>query len=215
MPFPIQEPRVWAEHLTWEEAVDAGDRFMQKVGAAPGETRLRLSVHASGGLNTVSLNAQLVQWQIQGWIPDVVIVDYADLLGRIPGIESKWESVEETWRQLRAISQQWHICLITATQASRTGYGKELLDMDDFNGSRTQNDNVTALYSINQTEAESLLGVQRIQAIANRDNPDRRVVATLGSRSVACPVMYSKFCVGTIGEDEKPKSRKHSSAGKA
>jgi hypothetical protein len=184
-------------------SLGGGHGFIAKVAAEAGETRCRLSVHASGDLNNFGLNGLLTQWEIQGWVPDVVIIDYADLLGRIPGIESRHESLEESWRQLRAISQRWHLCLVTATQSNRDGYNKELLDMDNFNGTRTQNDNVTAIYSINQTEKEAALGIQRIQAIANRDNPDKRVVACLGSRSVACPMMFSMFC-----EEEPEKKEK-------
>ena len=206
-PFPILKPHHYETDLTWEEAANAGERFIAKVSES-GENLCRLSVHASGGLNTIGLNGLLTQWAIEGFPVDVVLVDYADLLGDIPGTDSRRESIEESWRQMRAISQRFHLCLATATQSNREGYNKELLDMDNFNGSRTQNDNVTAIYSINQTTEESAIGIQRIQAIANRDNPDKRVVACLGARSVACPIMFSMFCEAEEApKDKKPKRK--------
>ena len=150
----------------------------------------------------------LHRFTVQGrLVHNCVVIDYLDLLGKLPGLETR-ESLEETWQQMRAITQVFHCCGIVATQSDADGYGKDMLDMGNFNGTRTSNDAVSAMYGISASDAEAAMGLQRIYNIANRNNPDKRVVVTAGSRSVACPMMFSMFLSDVAEDEDKPKPKR-------
>lgn len=207
-PFPVMKTMHWDTPLTAEECKAAGKDFIESVGGSKGDVRCRLSVHASRGLDAVGLRGMLQQWATEGWHADVVILDYADLLGPLPNLTTR-ESLEETWQQLRAITQVFHCCGIVATQSDADGYDQEKLGMGNFNGTRTSNDAVSAMYGISASDEEAAMGLQRIYNIANRNNPDKRVVVTAGSRSVSCPMMWSMFLADAPADKEsKPKDKR-------
>ncbi len=207
-PFPIMKTMHWDTHLTADESKAAGRAFIQAAGGSKDDVRCRLSVHASGELTVTSLRGMLQQWATEGFTADVVLLDYADLLGMLPNMTVR-ESLEATWQQLRAITQVFHCCGIAATQSDADGYDQDKLGMGNFNGTRTSNDAVSAMYGISASDEEAAMGLQRIYNIANRNNPDKRVVVTAGSRSVACPLMYSMFAADAPeGKEVKSKPKR-------
>ena len=137
----------------------------------------------------------LHRFTVQGvLVKNCVVIDYIDLLGPIPGVLETRNSIDETWARMRGLSQQYHCLVVTASQSDAQGYKSDVLGMENFNGSRTQNDHVTAIISLNQTKEEHEHGVVRWHMTANRDHPEKRQCAVAGCRAVGSPIILSKFC---------------------
>ena len=201
-PEPVFRDYVVEQDMTVGMLRRALQNFQDKkeIEAKRGEL-YRTSVHAGRSLNVFQMESILEQWEGEGFVPDVVIVDYVGMLGWIPGQKDQRISLDETWVQLRAIGQRWHSCIVTASQSDAEGYDAVTLGMRNFSGTRTENDNASAIICINQSDEEERLGVQRWNMLLNRDIQAGRHVWVAGSREIGCQTMISKLV--PVGEEPK------------
>lgn len=140
-------------------------------------TELKLSVHPNNSINVAGINAILQRWKYEeGWVADVILVDYADILAPETFRKESRDQVNETWQALRRLSQEWHACVITATQANAASYQTKTQGMQNFSNDKRKLAHVTGLCAINQTHDEKKLGVVRLNWIVLRESefsPDR------------------------------------------
>ena len=75
------------------------------------------------------------------------------------------------WKNLRALSQERHVLLITATQADKDSYKKGRLSLSNFSEDKRKLAHVTAQYGLNQDPQgrEKKLGIMRINEIVVRE----------------------------------------------
>jgi replicative DNA helicase len=64
--------------------------------------------------------------------PDIVIVDYADLLRSVRGYGEKRHELEGIYEDLRAFSQEFNIVVITADQTNRSGLNDEIVTLSSI-----------------------------------------------------------------------------------
>jgi hypothetical protein len=135
--------------------------------------RFRLSTHVNETLTVQQISSLLTQWEREsGWVADVVIIDYADLLTTESDVSKQdfRQQQNRIWQRLRALSQARHCLVVTATQAKATAYKKSLLDLSDYSEDKRKYAHVTAMYGLNQTADEKRIGLMRINALLLRDS---------------------------------------------
>lgn len=104
----------------------------------------------------------------ENWIPDVVVLDYADLLtSKVKGEER--HKLDDIWANLRRVALQRNLCIITASQANRAGIHEDL-DMEHAAEDIRKVAHVTKMIGINATKEEKANGLFRISQIAERDD---------------------------------------------
>ncbi len=147
-----------------EAKVKWGDFFIKK------KRRFRLSTHSNGTLSVVMIGSILQRWERDiGFIPDVIVIDYADLLTTK---EKEFRHQQnQIWMDLRALSQDQNCLLVTATQTDAASYEQETLSRKNFSEDKRKYAHVTAMYGLNQDpkEREKKLGVMRINEIVVRE----------------------------------------------
>jgi hypothetical protein len=150
------------------------------------------------GANTVSasdIEADIIKLSDEGWPPDVVIVDYADLLLPEPS-SSRLDfrhQINESWKVMRRISTDHHLLLVTATQAAARSYDQWVLRKKDFSEDKRKNAHVTGMVGINQTPTEKDQGLYRLNWIFLRDGTwgESQVCWTAGNLAIANPCIKS------------------------
>jgi len=177
--------------LTWKEAYRAARRWKRKY-----RKQFRLSTYANETLSVSEIKAMLDVWERnEEFIPDVIIIDYADLLTSDPDIRGLDFRNRQNiiWQRLRALSQQRHCLVITATQAAASAYGKKLLSMSDFSEDKRKYAHVTAMYGLNQTDEEKRIGIMRINQIVVREDDflTSKPVHVLQRLQIGKPVLES------------------------
>lgn len=156
----------------------------------------RLSVHPNSSINVDGILGILSTWERAGWVPDVIVIDYADLLmapaGFTPGDR---EAINETWKQLRGLSQRMHNLVITATQADANSYTANIISRSNFSDDRRKNDHVTGMLGINQTDPEKLAGIYRLNWTKRREEAytEKRCVYVAGNLGLGRPHIKSCF----------------------
>lgn len=130
---------------------------------------LRLSCHANSTLTVEELSNILTDWGKDGWFPDVVILDYADIMAAPPGF-TETQEVDEIWKGLRRISQQFDCLLVTATQSNAVAYGErnQLLGPQHFSGRKTKMAHVNGMIGINVTNEERRMHECRLNWVVRR-----------------------------------------------
>lgn len=155
------------KRLTAKEAYRINKRFDK----ATGKGRLRLSCHPTGTVNTTTIAEELHRLERQsGWIPQVIIVDYADIMApENPRADARTQE-NDRWKALRRLSQEWNCLVITATQADSKSYDQWLLKMKNFSEDKRKFAHVTAMYGLNQTMYERRRNIMRINPIVIRED---------------------------------------------
>lgn len=152
--------------LTEKEAKLAVDKFFIR-----NQRNFRLSSHINSTLTVKEIKSILDIWEKQdGFIPDVIIIDYADLLEDTSKKDERHKQ-NQIWKDLRGLSQERHALVITATQADSDSYDRDLLTMGNFSEDKRKYGHVTAMYGLNQSKdgREKELGIMRINGITLRE----------------------------------------------
>jgi hypothetical protein len=186
------EDRHYKTALDQEEAWKAAQKVMkEKVKSS--QSYFKLSCHPTKTLTISGLKSTIDAWDKANWLPDVVVIDYADILASPPGYMDSREAVNHNWMGMRALSQQLHGCVVTATQGNAASYKVNQLDTSNFSEDNRKLAHVTAMIGINQSIEEKRDQVQRLNYLVLRE--DDFVVTDevfcAGCLSVANPVIRS------------------------
>jgi len=177
------------------EAVTPGECLREWHKVQRGRDRFRLSCHPTGSLTVATMSSTLRDWTREGWVPDVVVIDYADVLAPPPGVREKRDQINGNWEHMRRLSQELHCLLVTATQADAASYDLELLRRGNFSEDRRKHDHVTAMLGLNATDADKKVGVTRLNWLDRRDEKFivGRQVYVAGCLDIVCPAMKSRM----------------------
>lgn len=184
----------FTKKLSWRKALKACEGVMRKKVKSK-ETYLKLSCHFNSTLSVNGIEGILQDWERGDWIPDVIVIDYADILKmEYPNKEGR-DCINETWKQLRALSQRRHCLLITATQSDADSYDRNTLKMKNFSDDRRKIDSVTGMIGINQTEVEKKRGIMRLNWVSLRDDEfhPSSCVHVAGCLAIGNPAIRSCF----------------------
>lgn len=166
------------------------DRWRAKVGDS-----WKLSCHPAGTLSVSGADAILDGWERDGFVPDVVLFDYADLFAPEDARAEKREQINDTWLAMRGMSQKRHVLLLTATQADADSYKARLLGRDNFSGSKVKNAHVDGIAGLNQNDHEEARGVFRVNWVVGRKwaHGSKRVLTVASCLALSDTVVMSTF----------------------
>lgn len=166
-----RRPVVWLERveevppLTADHAVNHVRRFFEKH-----KRRFRLATYPSGTLTCNEMRSCLDEWEAQDdFVPDVIVVDYSDIMA---AVEREFRHRQnEVWMGLRAISQERHALVATATQTDADSYKSALLKLSNFSEDKRKFGHVTAMWGLNQDPRgrEKDLGIMRLNTLLVRE----------------------------------------------
>ena len=107
--------------------------------------------------------------EMEGFVPDMIVIDYADILGaEDPRITGR-EAIDETWKNLKRMSDELHCCVVTASQANRASFEKNHVTQTNASEDIRKIAHGDLWCAINQTATEKRASVVRISKIAMRD----------------------------------------------
>lgn len=175
--------------LSWKDAYRQLRALKSKT-----KGRFFLSTHPNETLNLQLVKNLLGRWEKErGFKPDVIIIDYADILA--PDLDTARldfrQQQNKIWQRLRKLSQERDCLVLTATQIKAEGYKKTLLSMAEFSEDKRKFAHVTAMYGLNQTPEEKRIGIMRINELVVRDSDfePNRPVTVLQRLQIGRPIL--------------------------
>ena len=167
---PDADKKVEISHdvRNYPESATEGDirkrlKKVQKEVIKSDKEYLKLSVHPNSTLTMAGLRSILHDWSVfESWVPDVVVIDYADILAPPAGFhgESR-DAVNDNWKAMRRLSQELHCLVVCGTQANAASYTAQTLGMHNFSEDKRKFSHVTGMFGLNQISDEKKAGVQR------------------------------------------------------
>lgn len=129
----------------------------------------------------------------ENWVPDIIVLDYIDLIDPPRFIKEQRDQINHIWRQARIISQKYHLCFITGTQANAQSYRRESQDRSSFSNDKRKNAHVTGIIGLNQPsdELEEMELMKLNWAVGPRSAKKPRPVWCAGSLDIANPCVMS------------------------
>lgn len=160
-------PRSVSRRECWK----ACRRLLRSIGAKRGEPRVMFSIHPSSSINVTGIEGILNMWQNEkGFVPDVIIIDYADILAPEPGSKEFRHQQNDLWKALRRVSQERHSLVIVPTQANARSYDAATQSMKNFSEDKRKMAHVTGMLGLNQTSKEKDAGLIRLNWIVLRES---------------------------------------------
>jgi len=188
------EEREFKKMLGWRAAAKACEQVMRKKVKSK-KPYFKLSCHPNSTLSVRGMKAILDSWAREDWVPDVIVIDYADILNMdAHGVEGR-DRINETWKALRSLSQIYHCLIVTASQTNAGAYGTNLITRNNFSEDKRKLAHVTGMIGINATEEEKKMGVTRLNWVVLRESPFvvSRCVFVAGCLGIANPAIRSTF----------------------
>jgi len=121
---------------------------------------------------TNTIRAHLEKLKQQGIIPDMIIVDYADLLRTLSARKEKREELETIYEDLRAIMQENNCVGWTASQTNRTGLNQEIITMQAISEAFNKCFIADFIFSVSRTSEDKQTNGGRIYIAKNRNGTD-------------------------------------------
>ena len=104
----------------------------------------------------------------ENFIPDVIVIDYADLIKPDVANGTKRHELDEIWEQLRAWGQREHVLIISASQTNRVSanveYIKDVHVAEDY----SKIAKLDIAIGLCQTDEMKELGIMNINKVAHR-----------------------------------------------
>ena len=173
-----------------------GFRSFKKVSKSP--DALRISCYPNSSVTVEEIDNVLEKWERDSWIPNIIVIDYADILASPNHIKDKLDKIDMIWKSLRRLSQERNCLVLTATQSSAAAYGKEkgLLGKQHFSGRKTKLAEVNGMFGINVSDDERLRGEARLNEVVRRKSKNRKdkrlFVTVAGCYDIENPAIISK-----------------------
>ena len=122
-------------------------------------------------VGVMGLKAHLEKTIMLGQKPDLVIVDYGDLL-KINAKKDKHEALEELYEDLRGMAGEYEIPVWTASQAGRSALEEDIIEADKIASSYGKVMVADFLMSLSRKVEDKMSGTGRGHVIKNRFGPD-------------------------------------------
>jgi len=134
-----------------------------------GSNRLRVKSYPRFSANVEDLERDLdILYRQENFAPDVIVVDYADILKPEDSRQLGRDRLDDTWKSLGRMAGERHCLVITASQSNRQSIYKKRVEQDDTAEDIRKLAHVDVMLSLNQTKEEKLNGVMRVGILAHR-----------------------------------------------
>lgn len=159
------------------------------------ENLFRMRTFANGTLTINMMNAILDQWELIGFKPKFIAIDYADLIVDFSSKEYRHQQ-NKIWKDLRALSQKRNALIVAPTQADANSYEVATLKLKNFSEDKRKYAHVTAMFGLNHDKdgVEKALGMLRINKLIVREGVNEQEQVHVTQRlDIGRPIFDSFF----------------------
>jgi replicative DNA helicase len=156
--------------------IPLGDLFhnkkqvLYKIKDIPGQ--LIIKEYPTKSASTETIKNHIERLRKKGIEPDMIIVDYADLLRPTRSSKEKRYDLESTYEELRAIAQIYKCPVWTASQTNRSGLNAEVITMEAISEAFNKCFVADFICSLSRTVQDKQANKGRMFIAKNRNGPD-------------------------------------------
>ena len=132
---------------------------------------LIVKYYPTKSVGVMALKAHIEKTIMQGKTPDLIVVDYGDLL-KVNTKKDKHEALEDLYEELRGMAGEYKIPVWTASQAGRSALEEDIIEADKIASSYGKVMVADFLMSLSRKVEDKMSGTGRGHVIKNRFGPD-------------------------------------------
>lgn len=175
------------------------ETFLRRMRMSTNGGRFLLETYAPNVLSCRDLEHLLDNYRdYRNFIPDVLIVDYVDLLRPENTRDDKRNRIDSVCLGLRKIALDRDILVVTPQQSNRSGYGR---DVSKANVAENIGNvaHAAIILGLNHTQEEKEQGITRVKILKNRDGHEYAEAAVcVGCLDIGRPVMHSRWAHSVV-----------------
>tara|TARA_B100000900_G_scaffold404734_1_gene413469 strand:+ start:148 stop:1506 length:1359 start_codon:yes stop_codon:yes gene_type:complete len=164
------------------------DEVTRQVKNLKGELIVKYWPTKTASINSV--RASLDKLKLQGKTPDIIIIDYADLI-KGNSRRERHEELEEIMESLRGLGGEYECPIFTASQINRSGADDDIITGTKIAGSFSKLMTADFVVSLSRKIEDKLAGTGRWHVIKNRFGPDGMTLPSKANMSTGVIQIYS------------------------
>ena len=133
---------------------------------------LIIKEYPSKSASTQTIRSHIERLKKRGINPDMIIVDYGDLLKPVKSQGEKRHELEGIYEELRGIAQYEKCTVITASQTNRSGLAAEVITMESISEAFSKCFVADFIFSLSRTPQDKQANTGRVFIAKNRNGPD-------------------------------------------
>jgi replicative DNA helicase len=119
-----------------------------------------------------AISAHVQQLNALGFYPDVIIVDYADLLRSTEKADARYQELGAIYEQLRCLAGELNVPIWTASQSQRSSIQDDVIQADKIAESYSKVMTADFLMSMSRKLEDKVNNTGRVHIMKNRFGPD-------------------------------------------
>ena len=140
------------------------------IGKVTGQ--LKIKEYPTKTATTTTIRNYIEKLIRHGFEPDMLVIDYADLLRPVDTKGEKRHDLESIYEELRGIGQEYNLRVWTASQTNRTGLNAEIITMEAISEAFNKCFVADFIFSISRTIEDRNTNQGRVFIAKNRNGPD-------------------------------------------
>ena len=152
----------------------------------------RIYAEPAYSLTVEGLENKLDDLAYEGFYPDVIIIDYADIMA--PSDKNEYrQQIDGIWKRLRALAQKRKAVVVTASQTNRGALSSEV-NAESISEDIRKLAHVTSMVSISKPKSYKQNTLAIFSQVALRDGvPELRKVIATQNLSIGRPILESHW----------------------
>ena len=146
------------------------EEVLKKINQLKGNLIIKYYPTRTASVNT--LTAHLQQCELQGIKPDMVIVDYADIMKSTQHFNEKRHQIGHVYEELRGMAGEFDIPIWTASQANRSSLEEDVIGAEKVSEDYSKVMTSDFVMSMSRKVEDKIANTGRFHVIKNRFGPD-------------------------------------------
>ena len=170
------------------------EEVLQAIGKLKGDLIIKYYPTRTASVNT--LTAHLQQCELQGIKPDLVIVDYADIMKSTQHFTEKRHQLGHIYEELRGMAGEFDIPIWTASQANRSSLEEDVIGADKVSEDYSKVMTADFVMSMSRKVEDKIANTGRFHVIKNRFGPDGITFPATINTNTGYIMIYESTTVG-------------------
>ncbi len=134
--------------------------------------RLMIKNYATRSASVVTLRNHLEKLKMKGFMPSVVLIDYADIMRSTKTYDSIRHELMLIYEELRQLACDFNVPIWTASQSNRTGSGQDVVGLENMSEAYGKAMVSDVVLTLSRKPEEKASGFARIFVAKNRAGRD-------------------------------------------
>jgi replicative DNA helicase len=160
------------------DVLDNRDKVQSFYEGNSGLGRLFIKEYPTGMASVHTLRAHIERLGLKGFRPDMVIVDYADIMRSSRQFDSLRHELKLVYEELRGLAMELKVPIWTASQSNKEGANADVIDMTNMSEAYGKAMICDFIVSISRRAHEKSTGWGRLYVAKNRAGRDGLVFTT-------------------------------------